>query len=120
MEDQKSFSYSFSQKNNMLVVSFNGEMTAQILAALEACRQELSKKEVSCVVFYFQDVEGMSSEAISLLAQMQREIRAKPAELRLCSLKENLRTKLIRMGVVRGLEVVDDLKTALLSFGRAI
>ncbi len=59
----------------------------------------------------------MSAEAISVLAQMQRDIRSKPAELRLCALRENIRTKLIRMGVVRGLEVVDDLKTALMSFG---
>ncbi|GEM_PF-1554509 len=120
MEDQKSFHYTFSQKNTMLVVSLCGEITSHVLPALEACRQELSsKQEVSHVVIHFQDVASISLDAIPLLAQIQREIRAKPANLRLCSLPENLRQKLVRMGVVRGLEVADDLKTALLSFTRA-
>ncbi|WP_415062137.1 STAS domain-containing protein [Bdellovibrio sp.] len=120
MEDQKSFQYSFNQKNNMLVVSLVGQITAQVLPALEACRQELlSKREVRCVVLYFQDVESISMDAIPLIAQMQREIRLKPADLRLCALPLGLREKLVRMGVVRGLEVAEDLKSALLSFNRA-
>lgn len=119
LEDQKSFQYSFNQKNNMLVVSLAGQITAQVLPALEACRQELlSKQEVSCVVLYFQDVDSISMDAIPLIAQMQREIRLKPASLRLCALPVGLREKLVRMGVVRGLEVAEDLKSALLSFSR--
>lgn len=120
MEDQKSFNYVLSHKNNMLVVTMQGELNSFVLPALEACRQEiLSKKEVRCVVLYFQEVDAIASDAIPLLAQMQREIRAKPADLRLASLSETLRERLVRMGVIRGLEVAEDLKTALLSFGRA-
>lgn len=120
MEEQKSFQYSFNQKNGMLVVSFSGEINTPVLPALEACRQELlAKTEVSCVVLYFQDVEAISSDAIPWLAQVQREIRLKPAEVRLCSLRENMRERLVRMGVVRGLEIAEDLRTALLSFRRA-
>lgn len=120
LEDQKSFQYSFNQRNNMLVVSFSGEISTPVLAALEACRQELlSKSEVRCVVLYFQDVGSISTDAIPWLAQVQRDIRLKPAEVRLCALPGTLRERLVRMGVVRGLEVADDLKSALLSFSRA-
>lgn len=120
LEDQKSFQYSFNQCNNMLVVSFSGEISTPVLAALEACRQELlSKSEVRCVVLYFQDVGSISTDAIPWLAQVQRDIRLKPAEVRLCALPGALRERLVRMGVVRGLEVADDLKSALLSFSRA-
>ncbi|WP_413578188.1 STAS domain-containing protein [Bdellovibrio sp. HCB290] len=121
MEDQKSFNYSISHKNRMLVVSFSGEeMSAGVVPALEACRQEiLAKEEVKQVVFYFQNIDRISTEALSSFAQLQRDIRAKPADLRLCSLKDSLREKLLRMGIVRGLEVAEDLKTALLSFPRA-
>lgn len=120
LEDQKSFQYSFNQCNNMLVVSFSGEISTPVLAALEACRQELlSKSEVRCVVLYFQDVGSISTDAIPWLAQVQRDIRLKPAEVRLCALPGTLRERLVRMGVVRGLEVADDLKSALLSFSRA-
>lgn len=116
MEDQKSFEYSFTQKNKMLVVSLSGEISSPALAALEACRQEIiGKTDVASVVLFFQDVEAISMDAIPLIAQIQRDIRLKPAELRLC-IRENLREKLVRMGVVRGLEVADDLRTALLSF----
>ena len=103
----------------MLVVSLIGEINSHVLPALEACRQEiLSKEDVRCVVLYFQDVDSLSPDAISLLAQMQREIRSKPADLRLCSLKQSLREKLVRMGVIRGLEISEDLKAALTSFGK--
>ncbi|MEK2690779.1 STAS domain-containing protein [Bdellovibrio sp. GT3] len=121
MEDQKSFNYSISHKNRMLVVSFTGEeMTPGVVPALEACRQEiLSKEEVRQVVFYFQNIDRISTEALASFAQLQRDIRAKPADLRLCSMKSPLREKLLRMGIVRGLEVADDLKAALLSFPRA-
>lgn len=120
MEEQKSFQYCFSQKNRMLVVTLSGEISTPVLPALEACRQELlAKSEVSCVVLYFQDVHSISADAIPWLAQLQRDIRMRPAEIRLCALRENLRERLVRMGVVRGLEVAEDLKSALLSFSRA-
>jgi anti-anti-sigma factor len=118
--DQKSFNYVISHKNDMLVVSFQGDMTSAILPGLEACRSEiLSKKEIRCVVLYFGDVPLISSDAIPLISQIQREVRAKPADLRLVGLKENIREKLVKMGVVRGMEIADDLRTALMSFARA-
>ena len=119
MIDQKSFNYTLSHKNRMLVVSFCGEMSSVVGPGLDACRIEiLSKENLKCVVLYFQDVPGVSPEAIAVLAQMQREIRSRGLELRLCSLKENLREKLVRMGVIRSLEVAEDLRAALLSFGK--
>ncbi len=120
MEEQKSFQYCFNQKNRMLVITLSGEMNTSVLPALEACRQELlANREVNCVVLYFQDVRSIGVDAISWLAQVQRDIRLKPAEIRLCALEDGLRERLIRMGVIRGLEVSEDLKSALLSFSRA-
>ena len=120
MDEQKSFNYVISHKNDMLVVTFQGDMTSSILPGLEACRSEiLSKKEIRCVVLYFGDVGLISSDAIPLVAQIQREVRAKPAELRLVGLKENIRERLVKMGVVRGMEIADDLRAALTSFPRA-
>ncbi|MDG0817610.1 STAS domain-containing protein [Bdellovibrio svalbardensis] len=117
--DQKSFGYTLSHKNKMLVVTFTGELSSVVLPGLEACRSEIqSKEDVRCVVFYFQQVGFVSPEAIPVLAQMQREIRSRGLELRLCSLKESIKDKLVRMGVVRGMEVTEDLRAALISFGK--
>ena len=118
--EQKSFNYVISHKNDMLVVNFQGDMTSVVLPGLEACRSEiLSKKEIRCVVLYFGEVGQISSDAIPLVAQIQREIRAKPADLRLVGLKENIRDRLVKMGVIRGMEISEDLRTALMSFARA-
>lgn len=128
MEDPKSNTepgidstcYSVSEKNHLLVVSFAGDLTGLVLPSLEVCRQEITaKRHITCVVLYFQQVTVISTEVVSYLAQLQREIRLKKKDLRLCGLKTNLRERLIKMGVVRGLEVVEDLKSALLSFDRA-
>ena len=117
MIEQESFRYSLSYKNKMLVVSLNGEITNEVLPALEACRSEIQAlEEVEGVVLYFCDVPAISDGGVQLLAQIQREIRARPADLRLVSLRESLRTKFERMGLIRALELVEDLKTALLSF----
>lgn len=121
MEDQKSlFQYSFVQKNGTLVVSLSGEMSPFILPSLEACRQEmLLKDDFRQVVFLFQGVPEISSAAIPWIAQIQREVRLRKAELRLVNLQGGIRDRLIKMGVVRGMEVSEDLKSALLSFARA-
>ncbi len=120
MDDPKSICYTLTEKSNMLVVSFNSDLNSELAASLDVCREEILKKaHIQNVVLFFQSVDSMSSDVISLLTQMQREIRSKPAELRVCALRPNLKEKLIKMGIVRGLELSDDLKTALLSFQRA-
>ena len=120
MDAQKSFNYTLSHKNKMLVVSFTGELSPGVVPGLEACRLEVlaKKDDVKCIVLYFQGVSSVSPDAITVLAQMQREFRSSGMDLRLCALKEALRDKLIRMGIVRGMECTEDLKTALLSVGR--
>jgi anti-anti-sigma factor len=119
LEEQKSFNYVLSHKNDMLVVSFQGDMTTVVLPGLEACRTEiLSKKEIRCVVLYFGEVGLISSDAIPVLAQIQRDVRARPADLRLVGLKESIRERLVKMGVVRGMEISEDLRSALMSFAR--
>ena len=103
----------------MLVVSFTGDLNSQVLASLEVCREEVMRKsKATNVVLFFQQVESMSTEVVSWLAQMQREIRMKPAELRICGLRTNMKERLVKMGIIRGMELADDLKTALLSFER--
>lgn len=102
----------------MLVVSFTGDLTSQVLPSLEACRDDVRKSKATQIVLFFQQVESLSSEAISFFTQLQRDIRMKPAELRVCGLRPNIRERLVKMGIIRGLELAEDLKSALLSFDR--
>jgi anti-anti-sigma regulatory factor len=109
--------YSISEKNHMLVVTLTGDLSTASLAQLDSCRKEiLGKKEVRCVVLYFQKVEQVTTDVIPFVTQLQRDIRTKPSELRLCGLKSSIRERLLKTGVIRGLEIAEDLKSALLSF----
>ncbi|UOF02499.1 STAS domain-containing protein [Bdellovibrio reynosensis] len=115
--EQKSFQYSFAQKNGMIVVSLSGEMNGFVLPALEACRHELfSKEDVRQVILFFQGVPEISSDAVPWIAQIQRDIRLRKAEVRLVALNSSCKERFIKMGVVRGTEVTEDLKSALMSF----
>jgi len=112
--------YSINEKNHMLVVTFTGELSSSCLDQLESCRKEiLSKKGIKNVVLYFQQVPTVSTDVIPFLTLLQRNIRAKPSEIRLCGLKPVIREKLLKTGVIRGLEIAEDLKSALMSFPKA-
>jgi len=112
--------YSINERNHMMVVTFSGDLTSASLDDLESCRKEiLGKKEIKNVVLYFQDVAQLSTDVIPYLTLLQRNIRSMPSEIRLCGLKPGIREKLLKTGVIRGLEVSDDLRTALLSFPKA-
>jgi anti-anti-sigma factor len=121
LEDQKSLKYFFNERSQLLVVTLQGELSGRSAEILESCRKEIleRKEAINRVVLSFQEVEHISLDVIPVFAQLQREIRSMPADLRLCALKSGVREKLIRMGVVRGREVADDLKAALLSLPKA-
>lgn len=120
LEDQKSFQYSLNHKSSMLVVSLNGEITSQVMPAFETCRQQIQDvPELRTLIIFFQNVSAICPEGVQILAQIQREARARPAEIRLVSLSESLRGRLVKMGVVRSLELSEDLRSALMSFVRA-
>ncbi len=104
----------------MLVVSLTGEITSEVMAAFETCRQQIQdQQDLRTLILYFQNVSTICPEGVQVLAQIQREARARPAEIRLVSLSENLRARLVKMGVVRSLELSEDLRAALMSFVRA-
>lgn len=112
--------YTLSEKNEMLVVIFTGNLGSDSMPSLDVLRAEILRKEqVTQVVLFFQRVEIMSADVISSLTQLQRDIRQKPSELRICALSPSLKERLLKMGIVRGLELQDDLRTALLSFARS-
>jgi anti-anti-sigma regulatory factor len=95
-------------------VSLVGSWDKDSVDKLAACEAELSKhKDTKFVILYFREVPSMTLDAISFLTAFQKRIRDKYT-LRICSLHPELRQKLSKMGVVRGMELTDNLQTTLL------
>ena len=101
-----------------MVVSFVGTWDKDCLDKLSSCESELNGHEnIKFVILYFREVPNMSLEAISFLTTFQKKIREKRT-LRICSLHPDLRQKLSKMGVVRGMELTDNLQATLLDLKR--
>lgn len=118
-EDRVEFDYFISEKNEFLVVSFLGKIDNNCLDKLSNLKQEiLSKEQVKFVVLNFRDSIDIVGEAIQAFTHFQKDIRAKPAELRVCGLNPNIKDKLIRLGLLRGNEIVDNLNVAIQSLAK--
>jgi anti-anti-sigma regulatory factor len=114
MENSTSeFQYFVAANAPFLVVSFVGRIDKDCLDKLEKAEAEMNSQEnLKYIILYFREVPNVSLEAISALTGMQRRIREK-YQLRICSLRPDLKQRLIRMGVVRGLELTDNLQSTL-------
>ena len=73
----------------------------------------LANEAAKFIILNFKDTSMISGEAVTLLAQLQMNIRAKKLHLRLCGLKNDLIQKLLMLGVIRNSEVTADLQSAL-------
>jgi anti-anti-sigma regulatory factor len=115
MENSTSeFQYFVAANAPFLVVSFVGRIDKDCLDKLEKAEAEMNSQEnLKYIILYFREVPNVSLEAISALTGMQRRIREK-YQLRICSLRPDLKQRLIRMGVVRGLELTDNLQSTIL------
>ena len=109
---QTDFQFLISAKGRAVLVTLIGEMKNSSLAKLEECQREVLKDgNLNYFVFYFRDVPNVTIDAIPFLTQFQKNIRLK-GELRICSLRPELKDKLIKLGVVRSAELVNNLQSA--------
>ena len=112
-ETENLFQYFISTNTPFAVVTFVGEMNKEASELLNECEQKIQDISAKFYILYFRDVTGIAMESIPFLASLQQKLRAK-GELRLCSLRPDVKDKLTKMGVVRGKELTDNLKATLL------
>lgn len=114
------FQYFLSDKRPILVVTMVGRLNFLAVQALLSCKAEINKlshhDDIKFVVFYCRDVEVITGDAISVLTQIQAEIRSRGCSLNICSLKPDVKEKLTNMGVVRRNELSDNMRDALMAF----
>ena len=105
-------SYSISEKPPFAVVIFVGELTKATISVLDDCQKDLSERAGTLFVLVMRDVMTVDLKAFGALTQFQKLLRDK-GELRICSVKSEIRKFLIEMAVIRDTECFDNLAESL-------
>src|SRR3989344_8533899 len=115
-----SLDYLIAEKNQIIVISFVGEMTKDQVVSIERCTGEITAKSFSFAVLNFRDTKEIDHDALRPLNLLQQSIRQKPAELRLCGLNPKMKEYLLVRGTIRDSETRDNLQEALKSMNQKI
>ena len=114
LETSSNLQYFIAEKNAVLIVSWIGEFTHQTSSIIDKCREEIAKSGAKWVIFNLRDLKpDMDKITVPVFARLQKNIREKPAVLRLTSLHPNLRSFLQEQGVLRPDEVANNLAEVL-------
>ena len=114
------FQYFLSNNKPVLIVTFVGDIDHSTMEIMTKCRNEVKATQgLKFVVLNFRDVDNINGDVISVITQMQLDIRSKQCDLRISSLKPNIKEKLLKMGVIRATELSNNLREALLSLIQA-
>lgn len=107
------FQYLIAASPPFLVVSFVGQMNKDHLNKMEQCEREIFTHEnLKYIILYFRDVPNVTMDAIPFLTSLQMKIRTS-RQLKICSLKPELKEKLNKLGVIRASELCNNLQEAL-------
>jgi len=115
-ESSGKLEYFISEKNDFLVVSFLGAMTKLTAPIIEKCIAEVITASAKKTVLNFHDVIQIEPGAIAPLVRLQKAVREKPGDLRLCFIKPVFLQYLHEAGAIRPAEISDNLLLALQSF----
>src|SRR4051812_36730022 len=108
--------YFISEKNGYLVLSFVGDLTKATIGVCEKALLEISRLKPRFIVLNFHDLTRLDVSGIPTLVRMQKSLRERPAELRLCFMKPDIRKMMTEAGALRPAEFVSTLVDALRSF----
>jgi anti-anti-sigma factor len=105
-----------SQKSVILLISLAGPINRATADVLDKLIEELEKRSPGWVVLNLRDI-GSSIERTQYpaFAKLQKTVRDKGAELKICSVHPDLRSVLVDAGLLRVKEIANNLPEALQS-----
>lgn len=105
-----------SQNSTLLLIALAGPINRSNASVLDRLIEEIDKKSAGWVVINMRDVgHSMERTQFSVFAKLQKTIREKPAELKLCSIHPDLKKTLQDAGLLRQNEISNNLPEALAS-----
>ncbi len=109
------FQYFISEKNGFLVASLVGLLDQSSLPKFEELSTEISRADFKKFILNFRDVSGVTTESFQAIALLQKMVRARDADLRICGLRPDVKDRLHKAGILRPHELANNLQEALLS-----
>jgi anti-anti-sigma regulatory factor len=108
-----------SQKAVILLISLAGPISRSTADVLDKLIEDVEKRSPGWVVLNLRDV-GQTIERIQYpaFAKLQKTIREKGAELKICNIHPDLRKTLVDAGLLRVKELANNLPEALQSLGK--
>lgn len=105
-----------SQKAFILLISLAGPINRSTASVLDQLIEDVEKRSPGWVVLNMRDV-GATIERTQYpaFAKLQKTIRDKGAELKICSVHPDLKKTLVDAGLLRGNEIANNLPEALQS-----
>ena len=106
------FTYILGEKEDLLLVLFQGKFSHEAEPVLEKLDLEIQDKPQSIVLFVFRDVSGFMPGPHVNFAKTQKAIRDAGKLVGICSLKPEVRNILLKRGVVRESEIFNNIPDA--------
>lgn len=113
MNQTPKLSYFFATKKDVLIVSLVGPISKDNAVIFDECIREVKKAPARWVVLHFRDVTELDRTQLPALARLQKTIREKPAELKVCAVHPDLREMLFAQGLLREVETYNNMSHAL-------
>jgi anti-anti-sigma regulatory factor len=105
-----------SQDGILLLVALAGRIHRPEAQPFEKLIEEITAKPAHWVILSLRDVgQNVERTMFPALARLQKVVRDKPAELKLCGVHPELKISLESAGIIRSIEIVNNLAQALTS-----
>ncbi len=113
---EKKLSYFISEKEKFLVITLQGPADRTFEHIVEECLERIRLSKAEFIVINLHDVTQFDRQGLSFFVKLEKQIRNKPAQLRICCINSIVNKFLNEEGAVRNNEVAPDLPMAIQSF----
>lgn len=117
MSDESSvFKYSLGGTETVILVNLSGRLNPSSIPELDNLKAAIQGRgQVHSVILNFSQIEMVSVDTVPSLTLMLKAFREMPSEVRICSLRSDIKDKLNRVGILRSSELADSPKDAIQS-----
>lgn len=106
------FNYVFGEKEDVLLVLFQGGLSGKEVPLLEQCESELKTKSAKIIIFVFRDVPRFIPGAHPTFVRIQKNLRDSGKVIGNCNLSPEVKESLRVNGIVRGSEIYNSIPEA--------
>src|SRR5438445_23216 len=108
-EQEVEFTYVFGEKDELLLVLFQGPINPKMIPILENCENDIKTKNQKILIFVFRDVPTFMPGPHINLAKIQKVARDAGKLVGVCGLRPDIKSVLLGLGIVRENEIFNNI-----------